>query len=220
MYHSWVGQPQEKAVFLNCSYMLLHWLLNRFHSQKRFCRTFPCHTSTNHGFFGLFVCVMKKSITWNFIFFIDTIDMIVLSIEGNIHREILFVFHTHRSIDLFFENFSAKAPARPVRRCCVAEPVLGVFTLLNCFKRLRFTILLIDVRLIPVTFSISRGDKWVPGFSSCEQIKSPTGSSFSSVVAVTGLPDPGRPFMEPYFSSCFSSLRTDTLFQCLLGCSW
>ena len=91
---------------------------------------------------------------------------------------------------------------------------------LNCFKPLRFTILLTDVRLIPVTFSISRGDKWVPGFSSCEQIKSPTSSSFSSVVTVTGLPDPGCRSMELSFSNHFNSLWTDTLFQFLLGCSW
>ena len=109
MYHSRVGQPQEKAVFLNCSYMLLHWLLNRFHSQKRFCRTFPCHTSTNHGFFGLFVCVMKKSITWNFIFFIHTIDTIVLSIEGNIHHKILFVL-SYASLD--WSVFSKSFPSR------------------------------------------------------------------------------------------------------------
>ena len=129
-------------------------------------------------------------------------------------------YHTHRSIDLFAENFCAKAPARSVRRCCVAELILGNFTRLNCFKSLRFTIFLTDVRLIPVTFSISRGDKWVPGFSSYEQIKSPTSSSFSSAVTVTGLPDPGRRSMKPSFLNRFSSLWADNLFQFLLGCSW
>ena len=105
MYHSWVGQSQEKAVFQNASHLFLHWLLNRFHSQKRFCSTFPCHTSRNHKLFGLFVCVMKKPIPWNFIFFIHTIDTIVLSIEGNIHRKILFVL-PYASFDWsFFRKF-------------------------------------------------------------------------------------------------------------------
>ena len=133
----------------------------------------------------------EEPITWNFIFFIHIIETIVLSIEGNIHWKSFSSCHTHCSIDLFFEIFSAKALARSARRCYVAELILDVFTLLNCFKPIRFTIHLTDVRLIPVTSSISRGHKWVLGFSSCEQIKSPTSSSFSSVETVTGLPDSG-----------------------------
>ena len=77
--------------------------LNRFHSQKRFCSTFPCHTSRNHSLFGLFVSVMKKPITWNFIFFIHTIDTIVLNIEGNIHRKIVFVL-PYASFDWSFSR--------------------------------------------------------------------------------------------------------------------
>ena len=91
MYHSGVGQSQEKAVFLNAYYMFLRWLLKPFHSKKKVCSTFPCHASRNHNLFVLFVYVMKKPINWSFVFFIHTIDTIILSIEGNIHRKILFI---------------------------------------------------------------------------------------------------------------------------------
>ena len=163
---------------------------------------------------------MKKPITWNFIFLFIPWTRLFRALKVTSTVKSFLSCNTHRSIDLFLENFSAKAPAHSVCHFCVAELTLGVFTLLNCLKPLRFTILLTDIWPILVTFSISRGEKWVQVFSSCEQIKSPTRSSFSSVVTVTGLPDPSRQSMEPSFSNLFNSLWRDTLLRFLLGYSW
>ena len=66
----------------------------------------------------------------------------------------------------------AKAPARSRSACDCFVPslILEALILVHLFYRFRLTILLTDVLIIPVIFSFYRGDLWVPGESSCEQI--------------------------------------------------
>ena len=66
----------------------------------------------------------------------------------------------------------AKAPARSrsARNCFAPWPILKALILVHMFFQFHLTILLTDVPFIPAFFSIYRGDLWVPGESSCEQI--------------------------------------------------
>ena len=83
------------------------------------------------------------------------------------------------SILLLCKKRSVKAPALSVRLCFVPSLILGVLILLYCFHPFRLTILLIEVRFMPVIFPFSLGDLWVLGDSSWEHINCSTKFSFS-----------------------------------------
>ena len=82
--------------------------------------------------------------------------------------------------------------------------ISGAF-ILNWWKFLLFTIILIDKQLIPVCFAILWGARCVCRASSCEQISYSIKSIFSSVVTVLGQPEPSFLFMVPLSLKLFKS---------------
>jgi len=168
----------------------------------------------------LFVLLVKQMSIRNIDFLLLSVDSAVLTIDRHLESKILFI--------LPYTTFNASftLPKSFCKRCSsfcasffVASLILGVFTLLYCFQPFRFTILTTDDLFIPVFFSISRGDKWEPGLSSCEHINSLTIISFSGVVTVLFLPDPGLLSVESNSLKRLISLCAEFLCHFFDGCS-